>query len=721
MTSKHGGNSLRVKMQGMHCPNCEVLIERSFKKISGVRRVNANHVTGIVDIVHYGALDVGALQRALADEEYTVTQLQRKDASISGSKNTSRDYVEIGGVFIILVGFYLVLKQFDILPDRLAVPSTISYGLALVIGMVASISSCIAVTGGLLLAVAAKYNAANPSLTGIQRFKPHIYFNAGRIASYTVLGGAIGALGSTFSLSAETNGLLIILASAVMIVLGLQMLNLFSSLKGLQPRMPKFIAHRIHALSEKETKSGALILGASTFFLPCGFTQSLQLYVLAKGSFTIGALTMLAFAIGTLPALISLSAVSSFASGAFQRYFLKFAGVAVVILGLFNIQSGLTLTATAVGTSTSAASNEAPSESATQFVPVVDGKQIVDMKLVGYRYEPHQFNVVQGVPVEWRIDAREAAGCGRILLAPKAGVRKLLPFGTTLITFTPQDLGEIRFNCGMGMMTPGSKITVLARPTDKVAVTVPAQTALGAVPEPAKAASTAALQFSPSQRGSIEQITKEYLLQHPEVIQEALAALESRQQADEAQAHAGAVKEQAATLFTSPRQVVLGNAQGDVTMVEFFDYNCAYCKRALSDMLELMKSDGGLKVVLKEFPVLGEPSVEAAQVAVAVRMQDPTGQKYLDFHQKLLGGRGQADRARALVVAKEIGLDMGRLERDLASPEVKATIDENLKLGDTIGITGTPTYVIGSEVVTGAVGLDELREKLKAAHNKSNG
>src|SRR5260370_10402815 len=378
-------------------------------------------------------------------------------------------------------------------------------------------------------------------------------------------------------------------------------------------------------------------------------------------------------------------------------------------MGFLNIQGGGAVRARGVGTSAPAAtSSEAPSESATQFVPVVDGKQIVAMKLVGYRYEPHQFNVVQGIPVEWRIDAREAAGCGRILLAPKAGVRKLLPLGTTLIAFTPEDHGEIRFNCGMGMMTPGSKITVLARPTDKVAAAVPAQTAPGGAPEPARAAPTAPLQFSPSQRGSIEQITKEYLLQHPEVIQEALAALESRQQADEAQAHAGAVKEHAAPLVASPRQVVLGNAQGDVTMVEFFDYNCAYCKRALSDMLELMKSDGGLKVVLKEFPVLGEPSVEAAQVAVAVRMQDPTGQKYLDFHQKLLGGRGQADRARALVVAKEIGLDMDRLERDLASPEVKATIDENLKLGDTIGITGTPTYVIGSEVVTGAVGLDEL-------------
>jgi protein-disulfide isomerase len=115
---------------------------------------------------------------------------------------------------------------------------------------------------------------------------------------------------------------------------------------------------------------------------------------------------------------------------------------------------------------------------------------------------------------------------------------------------------------------------------------------------------------------------------------------------------------------------VLGNKDGDVTFVEFFDYNCGYCKRAMTDMLDLMKADPKLKVVLKEFPVLSQGSVEAAQVAVAVRMQDPTGKKYLDFHQKLLGGRGQAPtRRRALAAAKEAGLDMAKLEKDLASPK----------------------------------------------------
>ena len=155
--------------------------------------------------------------------------------------------------------------------------------------------------------------------------------------------------------------------------------------------------------------------------------------------------------------------------------------------------------------------------------------------------------------------------------------------------------------------------------------------------------------------------------------------------------------------------MVLGNPQGNVTVVEFFDYNCGFCKRALPDMMTLLKTNPNLKFVLKEFPVLGPGSVEAAHVAVAARMQDPTGKKYIEFHQKLLGGRGPADKARALAVAKEVGFDMTRLEKDMNSDEVKTTIDEDMKLADSLGVSGTPTYVVGDEVVVGAVGLDELK------------
>ena len=125
-----------------------------------------------------------------------------------------------------------------------------------------------------------------------------------------------------------------------------------------------------------------------------------------------------------------------------------------------------------------------------------------------------------------------------------------------------------------------------------------------------------------------------------------------------------------------------------------------------------MSANPNLRFVLKEFPVLGDGSVEAAHVAVAARMQDPTGKKYIEFHQKLLGGRGAADKARALAVAKEVGFDMARIEKDMDSPEVKTTIDEDMKLADALGVNGTPSYVVGDEVVVGAVGLDELKAKL---------
>ena len=220
--------------------------------------------------------------------------------------------------------------------------------------------------------------------------------------------------------------------------------------------------------------------------------------------------------------------------------------------------------------------------------------------------------------------------------------------------------------------------------------------------------------FSADQREEIGHIVKDYLVAHPEVIQDVMAELEKRQQSAEAEKHRAAVVENKATIFTSPHQVVLGNPQGNVTMVEFFDYNCGFCKRALGDMLDLIKSDSNLKFVLKEFPVLGEGSVEAARVAVAARMQDTTGKKYIEFHQKLLGSRGAADKTRALAVAKEVGFDMARIEKDMGSDEVKKTIEENMKLAEALGVNGTPSYVVGEEVVVGAVGIDALREKINA-------
>jgi protein-disulfide isomerase len=221
--------------------------------------------------------------------------------------------------------------------------------------------------------------------------------------------------------------------------------------------------------------------------------------------------------------------------------------------------------------------------------------------------------------------------------------------------------------------------------------------------------------ISDAQRTEFERIIREYLMKNPEVLQDAIAELEKRQAKSDAEKNKAAVASNAEILFNSPRHVTIGNPKGDVTFVEFFDYNCGYCKRAMSDMMALMKADPNLKVVLKEFPVLGPGSQDAAKVGIAVRMQDKTGKKYLEFHQKLMGGRGQVDKARALAAAKEAGLDVARIERDLGGDEVRVSIEESFSLAEKLGLNGTPAYVIGNDVVVGAVGVEALREKINTA------
>lgn len=448
---------LHLAVGGMHCVNCGTLVEQRLGELPQVRSVSVDYPLGRATVTHAGGVGIADLQRAVADDGYT---LSIADGAGAHRANTPRDYLEIAAVFVILTGLALTLQHFALLPRGISVSDTVSLGLAFAIGLVASVSSCIAVTGGLLLAVAAKYNATHVHLSGLERLQPHLYFNAGRLISYALLGAVIGALGSGLMLSPAVTGLLTLVASAIMIGLGLQMLGLFPLLGPFLPSLPRSLTLRIQALAARDTRRTAFLLGGLTFFLPCGFTQALQLYVLAQGDAVTGALTMLAFALGTLPALLSLSAVSSFAKGAMQRQFLKLAGVGVM-LGVTNVQSGLVLSG--IGGEPAPVVELAPPSGDTQQATVVEPQRI-SMKVVGLAYQPNRFTVTQGVPVEWWIDASAADGCGRILLAPRLGIQKVLSnTSSTLIRFTPGRPGDYAFNCGMGMMTPESKITVLPK------------------------------------------------------------------------------------------------------------------------------------------------------------------------------------------------------------------------------------------------------------------
>jgi protein-disulfide isomerase len=219
---------------------------------------------------------------------------------------------------------------------------------------------------------------------------------------------------------------------------------------------------------------------------------------------------------------------------------------------------------------------------------------------------------------------------------------------------------------------------------------------------------TRAAEIAPDQRAAFEAIVRDYILKNPEILQEALAELEKRQQDAQRVVQKQMVTSEKTALLNSPHHSVVGNPAGDVTLVEFFDYNCSYCKRSLGDVVELAKSDPRLRIVLKDFPVLGPDSVEASQVALAVRQQ-LKGDKYLEFHTKLMASKGRVGKERAIAVAKELGVDTTKLAKDMEAPEVKAAIDDTVRLGDRLGLTGTPSFVIGEEVISGAVGIEPLK------------
>jgi protein-disulfide isomerase len=222
-----------------------------------------------------------------------------------------------------------------------------------------------------------------------------------------------------------------------------------------------------------------------------------------------------------------------------------------------------------------------------------------------------------------------------------------------------------------------------------------------------------AAEFSAPQKSEIEGIVKDYLLSHPEILRDMATELDRKQRAEESDQRRAMIAHAGKEIFDSSFQAVLGNPKGKVTLVEFFDYNCGYCKRALGNLTDLMKDDPNLRVVLKDFPVLGPDSIEAAKIASAARKQI-SGEKFWDFHQRLLMSKGHVGREQALAVAKEMGLDMAKLQKDAADPALKDELAGVVKLGDSLSISGTPSYVLGDEVIVGAVGYDELKKKVDA-------
>lgn len=237
-----------------------------------------------------------------------------------------------------------------------------------------------------------------------------------------------------------------------------------------------------------------------------------------------------------------------------------------------------------------------------------------------------------------------------------------------------------------------------------VAIAVAASLAIPALP--ARAQDDEAI----LSRTDVETIVREYLIANPEVLEEAFTALQVKRQEEANAKRAEALELMRDDLENSPTDPVMGNPEGDVTLVEFFDYNCGFCRRALDDLNKLVERDPDLRVVMKELPVLGEASVRAAAVSIAVHKVAP--EAYAEFHRKLLGTQGRADDKAALQVVREMGLPLDEIETAMRSDLVGQVVTQSRTLAELLQIEGTPSYVIGDTVEQGAVGFEQLQARI---------
>lgn len=220
--------------------------------------------------------------------------------------------------------------------------------------------------------------------------------------------------------------------------------------------------------------------------------------------------------------------------------------------------------------------------------------------------------------------------------------------------------------------------------------------------------------FTPEQRKEIEAIIGDYLKNHPDALIDAIQGADDKMKADEKEKAARALAEHRQALFDDPQSPVAGNPKGDVTLVEFFDYRCPYCKQVEPSLEKLIADDHKLRFVYKEFPVLGPDSVTAAHAALAARRQG----KYDAFHRAMMSTTGHIDEAVIFKVAASVGLDVDKLKQDMKSPDIEKQLKANLDLGTQLDLSGTPSFIVGDTIVPGAISADELKQLIATARGK---
>lgn len=442
---------ITLQIEGMTCVGCENKIESTLRKFNGIVRVKANYTTNSV-LVSFAEQEITLkeIKKAIESLGYKI----KNSTSIQNKKNESSDNTidKLLDIFTIFLAMYLLyhlahlfglLNVFNVFPEA---KIGMSFGVLFVIGVLTSVH-CVAMCGGINISQCLP-KGVSEGVTSSQ-WMPSFLYNSGRVVSYTIIGGVVGALGSVVSFSGSAKGIVAIVASIFMIIMGVNMLNLFPSLRKFNLRMPKILARMI-GKEKAVSKNRPFYIGLLNGLMPCGPLQAMQLYALSTGDPIKGAFSMFVFSVGTVPLMFGLGALSSMLSNKFTAKMMQVSAVLVIVLGFAMFQTGMTvsgiqLPSLAIGDLLQIGDRSFANESV-----IKDGIQTVESEVYSGRYEP--ISVKADVPVKWNIHVGpgQLTGCNNRIIINSLSIQ--LEEGNNFVEFTPTKTGEISFSCWMGMI-----------------------------------------------------------------------------------------------------------------------------------------------------------------------------------------------------------------------------------------------------------------------------
>ncbi|MCX7922434.1 MAG: sulfite exporter TauE/SafE family protein [Clostridia bacterium] len=441
-----------LQIEGMTCTSCEMRIENVLKKLEGVVEAKAIFSSSNVYITYdVNTLGLDRIIEAIEKLDYNVKNRAVNEVGRNIEEyNKVKDKMPINhllGVGIILFALYLIIDNtvgFNFIPE---VNQSMGYGILFIVGLMTSLH-CIAMCGGINLSQCVSYKFKGGESSRLSKVKPSLMYNGGRVISYTIIGGIVGALGSAVSFSGTAKGIVALISGVFMVIMGLNMLNIFPWLRKLNPRMPKMFAKKIHS---NNGQHGPFYVGLLNGLMPCGPLQAMQIYALGTGSFVAGALSMFMFSLGTVPLMFGFGAISSLLSSKFTHRMLRVSAILVMILGVVMVNRGLNLSGFGVAMAASSAG-------ASNVAKIEGDVQIVTTKMEAGTYTP--IVVQKGIPVKWTIKAEKSDlnGCNNPITIPKYDIQKKLVPGDNIIEFTPDEEGNITYTCWMGMISSNIKV-----------------------------------------------------------------------------------------------------------------------------------------------------------------------------------------------------------------------------------------------------------------------